>query len=1830
MKRFVIIFLIFVLIVSAMNAVVSETISSNNFRMNTENANDNFISNNIENAGISNNYNKMKGHFTENRGQVGDGSIRYYIQGKGAWFLDDGVVFELRETIEVERLESVSRESEPSKSAVIKINFEGSNAVEPKGIGLLPHRSNFFYGNDSSKWCTEVPNYQEIYYENIYNEIDLRYYSNDKGLKYDFIVHLGGDPNDIKLKLTGAQEIYVESTGNIVINTPIGNIIDSNLLIYQNNNEIDGVFKILTPVTYGFELLGKYDITQDLIIDPLVYSTFVGGSAIDSGQGIQIDSSGNAFVTGYTASLNFPVTIGANDTIHNGNDDVFVLKLNSTGSGLLYSTFIGGTGYDKGYGIQIDSSGNAYVAGNANERQFGGSSNFPTTPGAFDTTYNDWGDIFVLKLNSTGSSLVYSTFIGGNYCDNSTSIAIDSSNNVYVTGETHSTDFPTTLGAYDTSYNGGGSDIYVLKLNSAGSSLLYSTFVGGSGSYTLEWGYEIQIDSNGNAYVVGRTESSNFPTTPGAYDTSFNGGGADIFLFSLNSAGSALRYSTYIGGNSYEEGYGIQVDSVGCAYITGYTGSFNFPTTPGAYDTTYKSEFVLKLNATGTGLVYSTFIGDGYGNEIQIDTSGNAYVTGRTDSSSFPTTPGAYDTTYNNNDDVFVLKLNSTGASLIYSTYIGGSNDEIGFGIQIDSSGDAYVTGQTASANFPTTNGAYDTTHNGNYDVFILKLNLTANNTSPFGMDLMISEPNVYRTNTIRLFSNATDIEDSEEDLTPHFEYKGASEAVWKNNYFSNQHYNNSRWEVSFTPPKDAILGQYDIRVRYNDTGQLFSNWMSGSLLVLNNHPITIDIKFSKNASIQDGNVSIWINGSDIEDDERNLTVELFYRDPHDLIWNSTYLSTPKYINNRWEVNFTAPFGTPFGDYDFKARFIDMDNGYGEWQFVNDSLIIYNLNPIVIDIGLSSNPIFRTDSMNLVVNGSDYETPEHMLEFIIQYKHDLSNDWLDLNGEYSIFNNNWQTEFVTDNDTILGIYDFRVKFEDNESASSGWKYLNDTLEVFNNKPIVENLDLSKQVVFRTYSILIYANGSDIENPENQLTCEIQYKSPSGSWIDFLDEIFILNHWEIEFTPSKDAELGFYDLKVNFTDQDGGYSSWTIVEDAIEVKNNLPLISEQCDDFEVSINPIEVDLTLFESDIEDFDENLIWSIDQTSVDTSLFSIEIIDTLDDIFQIIPVENVSGSDDITLILTDKDNGTTTKPNVTIQIDSKETTHIPKVILLSPPDKSIIETVTPTLEWKLNYSGTDEITYTVYLNEDSNPTTEIISGILSTTYTLVDELDEGKTYYWKVIPKGGICLSNPFRFTINQSFDPIYKVNLTAEKNYIKLKQGEAAEINLTIKNEGNTIDTYKIEYDSPELESGLSLNKSNIQLLKAAFNKVELGIIIASNMEIGIYTIIVKATSLNDEMVTDEDIINVEVYCEDLLPEVDITVYPKSKVIEQENSDNVTLTISNMGNAPEQFSIYYESSDFAEGEILLSKTSISLGIGEEDYVPITITIPEDMEPGEYQIEFFIQSEEALNSTVLTITVQEKGDGELPLEDSKLSKGSLQNFILLLLIIVIISIVITSVFIGGTEVGKYKFLSLFAIPLFNKLHTDNVLDNFIRGQIYGYILAKPGDHYNSIKKVLRLNNGTFVHHVRILEKEKYVYSKRDGFYTRFYPAGTKMPIADEPLLNEIQQNIVEKVRVNPGITQHEVVTLLGASQQVISYNLTSLSRDNILNIEQNGREKKYYLNYDEATIPQSELHPTARPQVSVAKTPTVVASAPHQPPQSPSVSTTTSQKNPTIIPKK
>ena len=693
---------------------------------------------------IQNAYANLPLAFVENQGQT-DTRVRYYAQGSRYAFhlTRDEVVLSFVKGSgassqalgsRIHLLASEAGAEEPaSRGVALALRFLRANPrVIVEGEKQAPGEVNYFRGKDPAGWRTRLARYEQVVYRELWPGVDLRVREQAGELKYEFSVQPGARLADIQLAYDGSAGLMLDGQGGLLIETALGVLRDSPPVAYQ---EFDGKRVpvesgyVLTPNgadrAYGFAVGASYQPDQELIIDPVLdYSTFLGGASDDSGAGIAVDGSGNAYVVGTTQSLDFPTTAGAFDTALGATSnplDVFVSKLNPNGSALIYSTYLGGGANDFGRAIAIDAAGNAYVTGQTTSRDF------PTTGGAFITTtpqpppLGSPNDAFVTKLNATGSALVYSTLLGGGQdIDDGLGIAVDGAGNAYVTGQTGSSDFPVTAGAFDTTSNG-SFDAFVTKLNSTGSAPVYSTFLGGSDN---ELPSGVAVDSAGNAYVAGSTRSADFPTTPGAFDPIHNPGAFDtlfdVFVTKLNATGSALVYSTFLGGSNNDFGDALAIDAAGNAYLSGGTQSPEFPTTPGAFDTVFNGtseSFLIKLNPVGSALVYSTFLRGG-GAAIAVDANNNVWVTGGA-AADAPTTADAFSRVHGGGgSDVYVAELNATGSALVFATFLGGANSEGGSGIALDTVGNVYVTGRTLSANFPTTPSALDTVFRGDPAIF--------------------------------------------------------------------------------------------------------------------------------------------------------------------------------------------------------------------------------------------------------------------------------------------------------------------------------------------------------------------------------------------------------------------------------------------------------------------------------------------------------------------------------------------------------------------------------------------------------------------------------------------------------------------------------------------------------------------------------------------------------------------------------------------------------------------------------------------------------------------------------------------------------------------------------------------------------------------------------------------------------------------------------------------------------------------------------------------------------------------------------------------------------
>lgn len=655
-----------------------------------------------------------------------------YRSGLRTWIDDDGMTFDIHritrptsDAISESGANSVDGFAKRDErdlgffGSVVKLNFIGRSAgVKFEQSEFSTAEFNFFKGNDESKWARKIHPSQGVTARNVYSGIDISYQLQSGFPRFDFHCKPFSNPHHIAFSLDGTSGLAINTYGAVVMHTSVGDVELRNLKAYQmvgrKENIVDCRFVIQGNVV-RFEL-GSYDHTRELIIDPLVWSTFIGGFGHDFliYSQIAFDEDKNVYLAGYSFlnGARFPTSTGAYQTTHGGDVDAVVSKLNSSGTALTWSTFVGGSGDDRAWAMCLDGNRNVYFTGYCNN------GNYPTTSGAYDRTFNAVADLVATRIDDGGATLGYSTYIGGTGNDQGFGIAIDGTNAIYVTGKTDNgtEPYPTTTGAYDVTANGGW-DTFISKINGSGSSLTYSTLVGGGGD---DFGQALALDVSGRVYITGYTVDAgvDYPTSVGSYDVTHNGGD-DVFISCLNENGAALSYSTFVGGSSTDRAFGLVIDGDNNAYICGYSTSNNFPTSGGAMQTARSGGddmIVSKISSSGATLTYSSYYGGpnndrAYG--IALDPDRRACVVGYC-GRDYPTTSGAYQTTFGGGDaDMSLLKVGVSGTVAVYASYLGGGAIDIASCVVNDIDGVSLVGGYTYDNTFPTTTGAYDVTYNG-------------------------------------------------------------------------------------------------------------------------------------------------------------------------------------------------------------------------------------------------------------------------------------------------------------------------------------------------------------------------------------------------------------------------------------------------------------------------------------------------------------------------------------------------------------------------------------------------------------------------------------------------------------------------------------------------------------------------------------------------------------------------------------------------------------------------------------------------------------------------------------------------------------------------------------------------------------------------------------------------------------------------------------------------------------------------------------------------------------------------------------------------------------
>ena len=619
--------------------------------------------------------------FESNAGQV-HSEVKFISQRRNyqVFLTANDAVFVFSGTAQTPRTPENTWRASHLRLGSLQLRLVGTNPhANSEGRKTLSSYSNYLIGNDPRKWHTHVPQFAEVWSPAIYPGIDLVYYDNEGQLEYDFIVAPGANPNRIEFSISGSESglaIHVNEHGDLVIPGRDGEVLLHKPLLYQ----------------------GKSCSREK----PNHAADEPGCKALNGGE----------FRVQHTSHAGILVSFGL--PVYDHTDPLII------DPSVSFSTFLGGSMGDGVDGMTLDADGNIYLIGDTN------SPDFPVTSGAYQKNLSGDTDAFVVKLSADGSHVIYATYLGGTGAEFPYAIALDSAKNVYLTGETYSTDFPLVHPYQTQNISGTG---FVSKLSSDGSSLIYSTYLGGTlnGANTA-----IAVDSSGEAVVVGRTGSTDFPVV-NAFQPAHaaDNGSYDAFITKFSADGTSLVFSTYFGGDGNDYGQGVTLDSSGNIYVTGITYSTNFPTTPGTYQPTYIADplnsFVAKFSPSGTSLTYSTYLVDCWAYAIAIDAAGNAFVTGTAGDFAFPVTPGAFQTVHGAGGgyDAFVTEFDSTASSWMYSTFLGGNNSDFGYAIALDSSDDAYVTGQTWSSDFPLQAPVQSTFYAGVPTSFVSELTST-------------------------------------------------------------------------------------------------------------------------------------------------------------------------------------------------------------------------------------------------------------------------------------------------------------------------------------------------------------------------------------------------------------------------------------------------------------------------------------------------------------------------------------------------------------------------------------------------------------------------------------------------------------------------------------------------------------------------------------------------------------------------------------------------------------------------------------------------------------------------------------------------------------------------------------------------------------------------------------------------------------------------------------------------------------------------------------------------------------------------------------------------
>ncbi len=641
--------------------------------------------------------------FVPNAGQM-DSIVQFYGTSSlvDVFFTSDRVVFDLKDPEALAELREALDDYDNTlplpnrRGQALYLTFPGALA----DVELIPAnentpRYNFFMGNKTSNWISDQASFSTLTYRNLWPGVDLVFTLDHGDLSYEIV----GDASLVTLEWSGADQTLA-TAGGMELLTSYGTLIDNGANIFRSH-EIGNDNLVFATRGAG----------------ALLWSTLMGGSNNDSGTTIVAASNGDIFVAGETLSPDFPGTPGAYDEAFDNLLDIFISRFSNEGSQLVWSSFLGSSSNDYVNAIILDNNDNPIIGGRSG-------SSYPTTSGAFDETFNGGAlDAIVTKLTNDGSSLIFSTYIGGNADEATFDLLQNSNGDLVCAGYTGSTDFPTTAGVIQNTFAGPPYDFTVSILSSDGTTLNASTYIGGSDRDACRG---LAIDSNGDFFLSGFTFSADFPVTAGTFQTT-KGTIDDAALAKISGDLTTLYWATFIGGNNSERAHCIDLDASGDPVIAGYTASTDFPTSPGVLQENSNSGndcFVAKFNSADGTRDWSTYVQGSSDEDILslvVDANDNPLFTGWTNSSNFPVNNLGYDNTHNGGEDIFVSRLSPDGTALLWGTFLGDTGDERALEVTLDADDNPIITGRTTSTSFPVSSWAYDQTHNGGTDAILAR-----------------------------------------------------------------------------------------------------------------------------------------------------------------------------------------------------------------------------------------------------------------------------------------------------------------------------------------------------------------------------------------------------------------------------------------------------------------------------------------------------------------------------------------------------------------------------------------------------------------------------------------------------------------------------------------------------------------------------------------------------------------------------------------------------------------------------------------------------------------------------------------------------------------------------------------------------------------------------------------------------------------------------------------------------------------------------------------------------------------------------------------------------